>query len=311
MSDVRNIVILGSGAAGLTAAIYAARADLAPLVVDGLQPGGQLTITSDVENYPGFREPILGPELMGAMRDQAARLGVEFLMGTAGKVELSRRPFEVDVEGTTVRARALIVATGASAKLLGIPSESALMGKGVSACATCDGFFFRNQRVVVVGGGDTAMEEATFLTRFASEVVIVHRRDHLRASKIMQDRANKNPKIRFVWNSEVTEVLDVARGSVSGVRIRNLLDGSEHVHETDGLFIGIGHHPNTGLFKGLLKMNETGYLDVTEGTRTSVEGAFAAGDVADHVYRQAVTAAGTGCMAALDAQRFLENMGEA
>jgi thioredoxin reductase (NADPH) len=311
MSDARNIVILGSGAAGLTAAIYAARADLAPLVVDGLQPGGQLTITSEVENFPGFREPILGPELMGAMRDQAARLGVEFLHGQAGSVNLSRRPFELDVEGTKVHAKTLIVATGASAKLLGIPSETALMGKGVSACATCDGFFFRNQRVVVVGGGDTAMEEATFLTRFASEVVIVHRRDQLRASKIMQDRARNNPKIRFIWNSDVIEVLDPAKGAVSGVRLRNLLDGKEHVHETDGLFIGIGHQPNTAIFKGLLKMNETGYLDVTGGTRTSVEGVFAAGDVADHVYRQAVTAAGTGCMAALDAQRFLENLGEA
>ncbi len=311
MSKLHNVVILGSGAAGLTAAIYGARANLAPLVVEGLQPGGQLTITSDVENFPGFREPVMGPDLMTAMRGQAERLGVEFISGQASRVELSQRPFKIDVDGTLLEARALIVATGASAKLLNIPSETALMGRGVSACATCDGFFFKNQKVVVVGGGDTAMEEANFLTRFASEVVVVHRRDKLRASKIMQERAEKNPKISFVWNSAVVEVLDVGQGKVTGVRLENLLDGTRSDLACDGLFIGIGHQPNTSVFEGLLKMNEIGYLEVHDGTRTSVDGVFAAGDVADHVYRQAITAAGTGCMAALDAQRFLEFHGEA
>jgi thioredoxin reductase (NADPH) len=310
MSDPRSVIILGSGAAGLTAAIYNARANLFPLVVEGLQPGGQLTITSEVENFPGFREPVLGPELMSAMRDQATRLGVEILSGNATHVDLSRRPFTVTVDGANLRARALIVATGASAKLLGLPSETALMGRGVSACATCDGFFFKNQRVVVVGGGDTAMEEATFLTRFASQVTVVHRRDRLRASMIMQERARKNSKIGFVWNTAVEEVLDVSGGKVTGIRTRNLVDGSEGLIECDGLFIGIGHQPNTHLFEGKLHLNESGYLLVTEGTRTSVPGVFAAGDVADHVYRQAVTAAGTGCMAALDAQRFLEHLEE-
>lgn len=311
MSKLHNVVILGSGAAGLTAAIYGARANLAPVVVEGLQPGGQLTITSDVENFPGFREPVMGPDLMIAMRGQAERLGVEFISGEASRVDLSNRPFKIDVDGTSLEARVLIVATGASAKLLNIPSETALMGRGVSACATCDGFFFKNQKVVVVGGGDTAMEEATFLTRFASEVVIVHRRDKLRASKIMQERAEKNPKISFVWNSAVVEVLDPAHGKVTGVRLENLLDGTRSELPCDGLFIGIGHQPNTRVFEGLLKMNDVGYLDVHDGTGTSVDGVFAAGDVADHVYRQAVTAAGTGCMAALDAQRFLEDHGEA
>ncbi len=310
MSEARNIVILGSGAAGLTAAIYAARANMKPLVVDGPQQGGQLTITSDVENFPGFKDPILGPDLMTAMREQAARLGVDFLAGEASGVDLSARPFRLKVEGTEVLARTLVIATGASARWLGLDSEQALFGKGVSACATCDGFFFRNLKVVVVGGGDTAMEEATFLTRFASEVVVVHRKDTLRASSIMQERAHKNPKIRFVWDSAITGVMEPSQGKVTGVKVKNLKTGEDSEIACDGLFIAIGHQPNTAALKGQLPMDANGYLKLEHGTRTAVPGVFAAGDVADHEYRQAVTAAGTGCMAALDAQRFLEAQGE-
>jgi len=302
----RHVIILGSGAAGLTAAIYAARANLEPLILDGIQPGGQLTITSEVENYPGFREAIMGPDLMADMRAQAERFGTTFVPAQAESVDLTMRPFEIRAEGVLYRAEALVVATGASAKLLGIPSEAKLMGHGVSACATCDGFFFRGKRVIVVGGGDTAMEEATFLSKFASQVTIVHRRNELRASKIMQEKARANPKISFVWNSEVTKIHDVAKGTVTGVRLRNLKTGAESDMNIDGVFMGIGHRPNTGLFEGKLDLHPNGYIKTHDGTKTSVEGVFAAGDVQDFVYRQAVTAAGSGCMAAIDAERWIE-----
>lgn len=306
--DTRDLIILGSGPAGLTAAIYAARADLKPLVIEGAQPGGQLTITTDVENYPGFEQPIMGPELMDVMKKQAARFGTTFDYATVERVELEGDVKTLYADGKTFRARTLVVATGATARWLGIPSEEKLKGHGVSACATCDGFFFRDQVIVVVGGGDTALEEATYLTKFGSVVYVVHRRDQLRASKAMQERAFKNPKIKFIWNSVVEHVEGDKK--VSGVRLRDIVTGQGHTLDCGGLFIAIGHTPNTEIFKGQLAMDENGYLIVEPGSsKTNVAGVFAAGDVADHVYRQAVTAAGMGCMAALDAERYLGGLG--
>ena len=307
MSMVHEVLILGAGAAGYTAAIYAARANRRPVLLTGYQPGGQLTITTEVENYPGFRDGILGPDLMDQMRDQAETAGTLFVVGEASKVDFSSRPFKVwGDDGMLHEARTVIVATGASAKLLGIESENRLMGYGVSACATCDGPLFKNKRAIVIGGGDTAMEEATYLSRLLSEVVVVHRRDTLRASMVMQERALKNPKIRFVWDSEVVEILAEGKETVTGVKIRNLKTGAISRIDTDGVFVAIGHQPNTGFLKGHLPMDERGYLKVTPGTSlTTVPGVFAAGDVADPNYRQAVTAAGSGCMAAIDAEHFL------
>jgi len=302
-----RVIILGSGAAGFTAAIYAARANLEPLVIEGSQPGGQLTITTDVENYPGFPNGIMGPDLMEKFKEQAVRFGTETLFGEVTSVDLKKRPFLVIVGKESYTCDAVIIATGATAKLLGLESEANLMGHGVSACATCDGFFFKDKNLMVVGGGDTAMEEATFLTKFASDVSVVHRRDTLRASKIMQDRAVKNPKISFIWDSVVDKVYgDPKAGGVTGVRLKNLKTGETQDFKTDGLFIAIGHEPNTKLFVGQLDLNPAGYIITHDGTKTSVSGVFACGDVQDHVYRQAVTAAGTGCMAAIDAERFLE-----
>lgn len=308
--DKKRVIILGSGPAGLTAAIYTARAGIHPLVIEGSTPGGQLMLTTMVENFPGFPEGIMGPDLMNAMRQQAERVGAEFVTEDAVSVDLSRRPFTVTVQsGEQYEADALIIATGASAKMLGLPSEQALLGHGVSTCATCDGFFFKGKRVVVVGGGDSAMEEALFLAELASSVTVIHRRGQLRASKIMQDRAMAHSKISFIWNSVVEEILDPEIKRVTAVRIRNVEDGTVTIYPTDGVFIAIGHVPNTQIFRGQLELDEKGYIVLKERTMTSVPGVFAAGDVHDHVYRQAVTAAGFGCMAAMDCERWLKTEG--
>ncbi len=305
--NIRNVIVLGSGPAGLTAALYTARANLEPLVIEGHEPGGQLTLTTAVENFPGFPDGIMGPELMANMKAQAGKFGAEFVTGSATSVDLSKRPFEITVDnGKTYAARSLIVATGASAKLLGIENEQALIGRGVSTCATCDGFFFREKRLAVVGGGDSAMEEATFLTKFASSVTVIHRRDQLRASKVMQDRAFKNEKIDFLWNKQVIDVLGKEEGKVTGLRLKDTRTGEESEFACDGLFIAIGHRPNTAIFKGQLDMDDVGYINAIDRTRTNVEGVFVAGDVHDQRYRQAITAAGSGCMAAIDCEKWLE-----
>ena len=303
---MRNVVIIGSGCAGLTAAIYSARANLQPLVIRGIEAGGQLTLTTLVENYPGFPKGVQGPELIDMMQKQATEFGAEFLEGNVTRADLSKRPFVLEVGETRFETKTLIIASGASARLLGLESERKLLGHGVSTCATCDGYFFRGKEVAVVGGGDTAAEDALFLTRYATRVNLIHRRDQLRASKIMQDRLARNEKIKPIWNSVVTDVLDPARGEVTGIRLKNTKTGEESLKASDGLFIGIGHTPNTGLFRGQLEMDEVGYLKTHDGAKTSVPGVFAAGDVQDKVYRQAITAAGSGCMAAIDAERFLE-----
>jgi thioredoxin reductase (NADPH) len=312
MSESHKVVVLGSGPAGLTAALYAARANLDPIVVDGSQPGGQLTITTDVENYPGFPDGVMGPEMVDLFRKQAERFGTRYVTASVVSVDTSARPFKLEVEGgDPILAETLIISTGASAKLLGLPSEEELMGFGVSACATCDGFFFKDKDVLIVGGGDTAMEEALFLTRFASKVRVVHRRAELRASKIMQERAQANEKIEFVWNSAITEILGTKESGVTGVMLQDTNTGETSETATDGVFMAIGHQPNTAIFGGKLDMDDVGYL-ITEAksTKTNIPGIFAAGDVQDSTYRQAVTAAGTGCMAAIDAERFLESEGE-
>jgi thioredoxin reductase (NADPH) len=307
MAPTRKVVIIGSGPAGYTAAIYAARANLAPVMFTGLQAGGQLMLTTLVENYPGFVDGIDGPPLMETFREQAARFGTEMISDDVTSVDFSSRPFRVKTDDAEVEAHTVIIATGASAKLIGLPSESKLMGRGVSTCATCDGFFFKDQNIMVVGGGDSAMEEALYLSRLGRQVQVVHRRDSLRASKIMQERALKNPKIEFIWDTAVDEVLDPAKGKVTAVRLKNLKSGAVWETPVDGLFVAIGHQPNTAIFKGQIELHANEYAKVKPGTtQTSVPGVFAAGDVADFTYRQAVTAAGTGCMAALEAERYLE-----
>jgi thioredoxin reductase (NADPH) len=302
----RNVIILGSGPAGLTAALYCARANLKPLVVEGLEAGGQLMLTTLVENWPGYRDGIMGPDLLTEMRAQAERFGAEIVRGNVMSVDLRWRPFTVKLADAEYTSRSLIIATGASARLLGLPSERRLLGHGVSTCATCDGYFFRGKPIAVVGGGDSAMEEAIFLTRFASHVTVVHRRDTLRASKIMQDKAFANPKISFEWNSDVEGVKDIVKGEVTGLILRNNLTDELKELSVDGVFVAIGHTPNTSLFAGQLELDNNDYIVTHMGTHTSVPGVFACGDVQDHVYRQAVTAAGTGCMAAIDAEHYID-----
>jgi thioredoxin reductase (NADPH) len=303
---MRNVVIIGSGCAGLTAAIYTARANLSPLVIRGVEAGGQLSLTTLVENFPGFPKGVQGPELIELMKKQSEAFGAAFMEGDVTRVDLKRRPFTLEVGQERIETRALIVASGASAKLLGLESERKLIGHGVSTCATCDGYFFRGKDIAVVGGGDTAAEEALFLTRFANQVTLIHRRDQLRASKIMQDRLFRNEKVKPMWNSVVVDILDPQKGEVTGVRVHNTTNGAESLMPLQGVFIGIGHSPNTSLFRGQLEMNEVGYIKTYDGAKTSVPGVFAAGDVQDHIYRQAITASGSGCMAAMDAEKFLE-----
>ena len=307
MATTRKVIIIGSGPAGYTAAIYAARANLAPVMFTGVQAGGQLMFTTLVENYPGFVDGLDGPPLMENFRKQAERFGTEMLAEDVTAVDFSERPFRVTADAITMEGHTVIIATGATAKLIGLPNESKLMGRGVSTCATCDGFFFKDQNIMVVGGGDSAMEEALYLARLGRKVEVVHRRDSLRASKIMQDRAQKNPKISFILDSVVEDVMDPAAGKVTGVRLRNLKTGAQWETQVDGLFVAIGHEPNTSVFREQIALHENNYIKVEPGTtRTSVAGVFAAGDVQDFTYRQAVTAAGTGCMAALEAERYLE-----
>jgi thioredoxin reductase (NADPH) len=301
----RQVIIIGSGPAGLTAALYTARANLTPLVIEGIEAGGQLMLTTMVENYPGFRAGVMGPDLMGEMRVQAQHFGADILQGDVSSVDLSKRPFTINVDNTQYTADALIIATGASAKWLDLGVDKKLSGRGVSTCATCDGFFFKGLPVAVIGGGDTAMEEAIYLSKLATKVTVIHRRDTLRASKVMQDKAMSMPNISFIWNTEVADIKDIDQGKVTSLILRDTQNGSMSELAVDGVFIGIGHVPNTALFKGQLAMHDNGYLKTRDGSRTSVAGVFAAGDVQDHVYRQAVTAAGSGCMAAIDAERFL------
>jgi thioredoxin reductase (NADPH) len=307
----RRVTIIGSGPAGLTAALYSARANLKPLLVEGLEAGGQLMLTTMVENWPGFRDGIMGPDLMTEMRVQAERFGAEVIQGNVVRVDLQNRPFTLTLaNGTSLTTDALIIATGASARWLEIGADRKLSGHGVSTCATCDGYFFRGRPIAVVGGGDSAMEEAVYLTKFASKVTVVHRRDTLRASKIMQDKAFKNPKIEFIWDSEVIDVLDEGKGEVTGIVVQNLKTAQRTTMPLDGVFIAIGHTPNTSLFVGQIELDANGYVLTHSGSRTSVPGVFAAGDVQDHVYRQAITAAGSGCMAAIDAERYVEGLAD-
>ena len=301
----RQVIIIGSGPAGLTAGLYAARANLKPLIIEGIEAGGQLMLTTMVENWPGYRDGIMGPALMEELRAQAVRFGAEIVQGDVSSVDLSKRPFIVNVDKTRYTAEALIVATGASAKWLDLGVDKKLSGRGVSTCATCDGFFFKGLPVAVIGGGDTAMEEAIYLSKLATKVTVIHRRDSLRASKVMQDKAFATPNISFIWNTEVVDIKDIDQGKVTSLVLRDTQSGAVSELAVDGVFIGIGHVPNTALFKGQLAMHDNGYLKTHDGSRTSVHGVFAAGDVQDHVYRQAVTAAGSGCMAAIDAERFL------
>jgi thioredoxin reductase (NADPH) len=306
-----KVVIMGSGPAGLTAALYTARANLEPIVFEGIEAGGQLTLTTEVENYPGFPDGIRGPELIDNMRKQAEKFGAKCVLAQVNSVDLTRRPFKVVAGEVVIEADTFIIASGASAKLLGLESEKHLLGHGVSTCATCDGFFFKDRGLVVVGGGDTAIEEGVFLTKFASAVTIIHRRDKLRASKVLQERAFKNSKIKFLWDTVVSEVIGDAEKGVTGVKIENVKTGEATIKECQGVFIAIGHNPNTEILKGQVEMNDNGYIITRDGaTRTNIPGVFAAGDVQDHIYRQAITAAGSGCMAGMDAERFLEEHSE-